>query len=1307
MTSNNLYLNFKTMSLYDFTTEILKYNNIESILNQYDCINGKTDNNSVKGFIYEALWDIIIKLGLCKKFSNVTYSHVDGNINNGKPVIIQNLLKYFKENKLISGNSSGSSDITLYNKNKDEYTFITCKYIKLKSIEDLDIQKIIAVVDSDKNKCVYKNYKILICVKDKYEVLQKSLQANKSSDYIKNYINDNTVLDLEDLNEAFIRLKRCMKNITLEKMLENSINKTTMNLYFHQELFVNKTFYLITKKSNYYTDFLWGCKCRSGKTYMVGGLIEKMYYQTGNLNVLVITPAPSETIPQFTKDLFEKYINFSDFNVCYLKGNSNQTINITPNSNNIFIASKQFLQSKMNIINIPIDIIFFDENHFSGTTNLSKHIIQKYSTSNTIRVFLTATYNKPLSEWNIPNECQFFWDIEDEQFCKNASNENMLLLEKKHGKNDINKCVNKSFANYKNMPDLHIITNLFDLDRFDYYKECMKQNSKYGFSFETLFSLTDNKEDFMYKNEIKTFISYISGSHKELDNHSNHIFTRINKLTSSYSSRNCFTQIWFLPSDNINEISLNLKSIMLDDKVLSQYHIICINRKNKDLAQSIKNDISREETYARSNGKRGVILLSGNMLSLGITLENCDVVMMLNNTTSSDKIIQQMYRCMSENENKKMGIVVDMNTNRVLSTLINYNSYKKYNTIEDHLKYIIEYNLINIDRDLFVSKQIYNTTLTNTLMQIWKAEPVNSIKSLLYKMYNEYICLDDITQKQVNTIFLESSSRAQIKKGIEIQIHDEQQVISNGKNITLNDITLQSEKDKNKDSEQMYDVSFTKDILPYIIPLACILTISDDNTNFLSMLESIKNTKKLLEVFNEQTQIWWNKTDLIDFIEIVIKNNFDKNSTLYNVSMQIKMSLKSLIDQPEKLLEFISDSLKPKESEKKKYGEVFTPMSLVNEMLDTLPKEVWTNKSLKWFDPASGMGNFPIAVYLRLMESLKTEIPNKQKRKKWILEEMLYMSELNSKNVMICKQIFDVNDNYKLNLYCGDSLKLDTKEFFGIESFDIVMGNPPYQEKKESNKKTKPVWNLFVSKSYVNLKSNGYLLLVHPSGWRSPDGIFKATQKLILSNNLIYLNMNGFKKGLKTFHCSTNYDYYLIKKEQYKNNTIINDIDNTIYNINLSKYNFIPSGKFNIFEKLITNNNKTNVIYSRSIYGTDKKNMCNIKNNEYKYPCCYSITTTNGLKIYYSNIKKEHFGIKKIIWSNGGGTYPIIDYNGEYGLTQFCYGIEDSIENLEKIKIAMESNEFINLMKYVKYTENKYNYKVMSLFKKDFWKEFI
>lgn len=43
-------------------------------------------------------------------------------------------------------------------------------------------------------------------------------------------------------------------------------------------------------------------------------------------------------------------------------------------------------------------------------------------------------------------------------------------------------------------------------------------------------------------------------------------------------------------------------------------------------------------------------------------------------------------------------------------------------------------------------------------------------------------------------------------------------------------------------------------------------------------------------------------------------------------------------------------------------------------------------------DPAVGMGNFPIAVYLRLMNGLTNKIPNEKQRKRHILEKMLYMN---------------------------------------------------------------------------------------------------------------------------------------------------------------------------------------------------------------------------------------------------------------------------------------------------------------------------
>ena len=96
--------------------------------------------------------------------------------------------------------------------------------------------------------------------------------------------------------------------------------------------------------------------------------------------------------------------------------------------------------------------------------------------------------------------------------------------------------------------------------------------------------------------------------------------------------------------------------------------------------------LQKEETEAKNKGKFGLILLAGNMLSLGITLNLCDLVILMNNSLSSDKVLQQMYRCMSERVNKKFGFVVDFNISRVLNTCINYNIYKNDKTIEDKIK---------------------------------------------------------------------------------------------------------------------------------------------------------------------------------------------------------------------------------------------------------------------------------------------------------------------------------------------------------------------------------------------------------------------------------------------------------------------------------------------------------------------------------------------------------------------------------------------------------------------------------------------
>ena len=142
-----------------------------------------------------------------------------------------------------------------------------------------------------------------------------------------------------------------------------------------------------------------------------------------------------------------------------------------------------------------------------------------------------------------------------------------------------------------------------------------------------------------------------------------------------------------------------------------------------------------------------------------------------------------------------------------------------------------------------------------------------------------------------------------------------------------------------------------------------------------------------------------------------------KNKLLCNIREQMKktrkINLKAVITNP-KVLETIRKHLSPKDTEKNMYGEVFTPLELVYKMLSCLPNDVWKNPNLIWLDPSAGSANFPIVVYYKLMDSLKTikgnGLENEKKRSKWIIEKMLYMNELNPVNVALSKKIFKMID---------------------------------------------------------------------------------------------------------------------------------------------------------------------------------------------------------------------------------------------------------------------------------------------------------
>jgi hypothetical protein len=1287
-------IDFNNINLDDFIKNIIKFNNIDDIFD-------KCKNQSLKGFFFERLWDIIIKFGFCPIFLNSQFCHKIGNVNNGKLKTLENLNKYITYEKICSGNSGGCSDITLQNINDNTFIFISSKFpkstediTKEKSVDYYDIQNIIAMVN--KNKEIYKKFDIYLVVPDKNKVLEKVKLSKKSSQYITDYIKEEKLLDKNDLNKYFLEFKadiiKNMKNCNKLNYDEIYLTpKDKLKLRFHQELITQKT-------SNYieegHKSFLWGCKCRSGKTYMCGGIIIKEADKKEKLNVLIITPAPTETMPQFTDDLFHKFKDFNFFKIHNIEGSKSLKF-LKLENNNIFIMSKQLLQKYINddtiieIKNLKLDLIFFDENHFSGTTELSKDILNSYATKNTIKIYLTATYNKPLKEWKIPEECQMYWDIEDEQFCKSIliDESNISKLKEKHNEEYINKIIKyytdfdynitDIFKSYDKMPDLHLITTMFDSQRYEIIKEKI-MDSKYGFSFDVLFSLKPNKTEFNYNNEVKTILRYISGSNKEVDfkNGDKSIFTRINKINSRVS----FTQIWFLPSDNINEISNCLIKLMKEDSILIHYDVLCINRKNKELAKDVKDEINKQEIITREKGKKGLILLAGNMLSLGITINSCDIVMLMNNTLSADKVMQQMYRCMTEGENKKYGFVIDLNISRVLNTCVNYTIYKNSNSIEDKIKYIIENHLINIDVDMMENKKLDSDNIVKKLMNIWKGDPINSFKSLLRNLDNDYVEFDNHTQKLINNSFTNSIKDKEINTTVElIDNEDKLQELPTGKD-KVKALSEEDYEEDNKEKEEKEEtkISFTKDVLPYIIPLTCILTIENKNKDFIKMLNDIKEDRQLLEVFDEQCLIWWNKKGLVNFIQDIISKYFDKNSNTYNISIQFKMSIQSLIDRPRELLELINECLKPKTIEKKIFGEVFTPMDFINDKqlkdLETHWKKkyneiIWNNEKLTHYDPAAGMGNYPISIYYKLMDGLRDKIVDEKERKKHIIENMLYMGELNKKNCFILKQIFNLNNEYKLNLYEGNTLEIDIKKVFNKSKFNIIHGNPPYNEELTKSG-AKPLYNKFIE-YYIN--KCDCLTFIVPSRWFSGGkGLDKFREMMLKRKDIVHII--HYDDACKIFGNSVDIkggvNYFLIDKNY---NGLCNYNGS---NIQLNKYDIIVDSKYyNIIERLVIHKSITDLYLGRyfGIESNDKR----LKDDD-KQVKCYVSQQKGFIKYIDKKEIQKEYNFYKVITTEAA-------YEGNSGFGNTFIGNLNEVHTGSYISFKVSTEkEAKSLVSYMK-----------------------
>jgi len=404
----------------------------------------------------------------------------------------------------------------------------------------------------------------------------------------------------------------------------------------------------------------------------------------------------------------------------------------------------------------------------------------------------------------------------------------------------------------------------------------------------------------------------------------------------------------------------------------------------------------------------------------------------------------------------------------------------------------------------------------------------------------------------------------------------------------------------------------------------------------------------------------------------------------------------------QEIQEIIDEGLDIRESERDQFGEVFTPRTLIDEILDALPQAIWKSPYTRWLDPAAGTGHFPLLVYTRLMRGLASAIPNVADRSNHIVTKMLYMVELNPESVKILHQLFGKGANI---------VEADFLTYSYNVTFDIVLGNPPFQTPKTEGTrpggagKGQTLWDKFVVKGLAVLEKGGYLAMITPASWRRPEAALYTL--MTRENRLRFLHIYSKADGIRMFGVETRFDTFVVQKTdqdgtQFKT-VIIDEKGHIDEYSDLGRWPFLPNWAYKLIRPLLSQvprDDVFDVVFSASIY--DARKLSKKKTSAFRWPVVHSITQEGPQIRYAKDRDSTQFGVAKVLLSFNERQYPVLDMDGRYGMSQMTFGIQVRTKKEgESLIRAIQSPTFQDVIRATKWGAFQTDYRMFRHFSKE------